>query len=477
MSKKLYTYLTLCSSYFSTSPNYSSGSAFRTTVNSGGRMDVICGTATSTIINDGHMGVLYGATVTSTTINSGGMFIYDGASVYRTTVNSGHIDVWLGTVTSTTINSGGSMTVGSGSAYRTTVNSGCYMDVGDGTTVTSTTINSGGSMRVSSDSNAFSTTVSRGGVVYFDKRYYNSSTSSIDVTLKNGASIGLGGGFLLGTQSLANRGLILNGRANNLTSMTTNAKTNIVYDVSTLSACIASSWKDTMLRTSLQKAYAGKYTVVTAVDQQLGTYALSDNISLADGKAFTIKQDSSTIGTVKLNGDSLSKNGLKYTVTKQDNATQRISLTIDLKAGKMLKGTTENNKLTGNTHCDIFYGGKGNDTITGKNGRDVAVYDTTDWGKDVIKKTNGNMTILFKDIENVDIHTSLEKGIMTITRDGTDQQITVNGWNDETHKIVYGGTATMTAFDTYLSQASPSNAQIAAARNEVWQKAGLAASA
>ena len=63
-----------------------------------------------------------------------------------------------------------------------------------------------------------------------------------------------------------------------------------------------------MLRTSVKKAYAGKYTVVTAKDQQLGTYALSDNLSLANGKAFIIKMDSSTLGMAKLNGDSVSKN-------------------------------------------------------------------------------------------------------------------------------------------------------------------------
>ena len=124
----------------------------------------------------------------------------------------------------------------------------------------------------------------------------------------------------------------------------------------------------------------------------------------------------------------------------------------------------------------MFYGGKGNDTITGTNGRDVAVYNTTAWGQDEISATSGTMTLLFGKLTASDI-TKVKNGTdMVITRKSdSSQKVTVHGWNDATHNIVF--TDTLTDFTKYLNAASPTAEQVTAARTEVWAKAGLAAKA
>ncbi|MBQ9406099.1 MAG: hypothetical protein IJU37_05080, partial [Desulfovibrio sp.] len=139
----------------------------------------------------------------------------------------------------------------------------------------------------------------------------------------------------------------------------------------------------------------------------------------------------------------------------------------------MRMGTAKADTLTGTVNSDIFYGGKGSDSITGKNGRDVAVYDTTAWGKDSIAKTNGTMTLLFNGLKASDIVQKLSGTTMTISKksDGN-QKITVQGWSDSTHNIVYA--SGMTAFNAYIKAASPTATQTTAARNEVFKKAGLA---
>ncbi|MBQ7606859.1 MAG: AIDA repeat-containing protein [Desulfovibrionaceae bacterium] len=214
----------------------------------------------------------------------------------------------------------------------------------------------------------------------------------------------------------------------------------------------------------------GQFSVTVAKKQGMGTYELSQNIDQDKNFSYTVNLGSTKLGTVKLNGKSLTKNGVTYSLKSADS---QISLTLAIKAGEVRKGTDKADKLGGTAHSDIFYGGKGNDTITGKNGRDVAVYDTTAWGKDVIAKTDGTMTLLFKDLTSSDIKKSLSNNTMTITKkNDSSQKITVKGWSNDTHDIVFGNS--MTAFNTFLKKTNPTTTQISAARKEVFKKAGLA---
>ncbi|MBO4311993.1 MAG: hypothetical protein J5828_03235, partial [Desulfovibrionaceae bacterium] len=88
--------------------------------------------------------------------------------------------------------------------------------------------------------------------------------------------------------------------------------------------------------------------------------------------------------------------------------------------------------------------------------------------------TNGTMTLLFGGLSESDITQAKSGTSLVITRKSdSSQKITVQGWNDATHNIVF--TDTLTQFTQYLGAASPTPTQTDAARNEVWAKAGLAA--
>ncbi|MBQ9405491.1 MAG: hypothetical protein IJU37_01980, partial [Desulfovibrio sp.] len=203
--------------------------------------------------------------------------------------------------------------------------------------------------------------------------------------------------------------------------------------------------------------------------QGVGVYELSKNITQAKNTAYTVNLAGAKQGVAKLNGLGLIKGNAIYAVNT--GSSNSINLTVAAAAAKF--GTTKADKLTGTAKWDVFYGGKGNDTITGGGGRDVAVYDTTAWGKDTIAKTSGTMTVLFSDLKASDIVQKLSGTTMTITRKGNaSQKITVNGWSDTTHNIVFA--SGMTAFNTYIGKASPTAAQTTAVRNEAFKKAGLA---
>ena len=101
------------------------------------------------------------------------------------------------------------------------------------------------------------------------------------------------------------------------------------------------------------------------------------------------------------------------------------------------------------------------------------MYGVGDWGRDIIAKTSGTMTLLFNGLKASDIVQQASGGNMVITRaDDAQQSITVQGWNAASHKIVFGNN--MQAVDNYLAAATPTAAQAKAAHNEAWKKAGLA---
>ena len=154
-----------------------------------------------------------------------------------------------------------------------------------------------------------------------------------------------------------------------------------------------------------------------------------------------------------------------------------VTLKLAVAAGKWLVNTGKA-ALKGAANSDIFFGGKGNNTITGVNGRDVAVYRAADaWGKDTIAATKGTMTLVLGGLTAKKVTRSLNKdtGVMTITKKvDTSQKITVKGWNAATHNIVYATATALKPFTTYLNAASPTDAQKQAAQNSVFKAAKLA---
>ena len=101
------------------------------------------------------------------------------------------------------------------------------------------------------------------------------------------------------------------------------------------------------------------------------------------------------------------------------------------------------------------------------------MYDRNAWGQDTIKATNGSITLLFRDLTAKDLKFNLDHGKMLITRQAhISQTITVEGWQNSTHNIVYG--KNLNNFDSYIKVTHPSQAITTSARNEIWGKAKLA---
>lgn len=151
---------------------------------------------------------------------------------------------------------------------------------------------------------------------------------------------------------------------------------------------------------------------------------------------------------------------------------QTYNFTVSIESGAMKKGTKKSEALNGTSKSDIFYGGKGNDKIQCNKGNDIIIYDTTNWGKDIIKKSNGNVTILFNGVKYSDILTEKSGKNLIITRKSdTKQNITIEGYNSKYYNIIYNDN--MESFKKYLNAAKPTNAQITAARTEVWEKTGI----
>ena len=223
----------------------------------------------------------------------------------------------------------------------------------------------------------------------------------------------------------------------------------------------------------------------------MGTYKLADKINLAGSFEITGKN---TIKAGKI-GSAISKNGVSYTL----NSSGELTISPYAANNKILKGTKATSTVNGTANSDFFDGcgevsnAGTNDTIEGKGGHDIVVYSSDKaWGQDVINKTNGTMTIVFSGYGNKNAaatsltvdYSEKENGLVTVTLNtdatGDDTEstvtskITINGWNDKTHKIVYNDDA----YDSMVSMAKASGAsKINSERNELWKAAGLIASA
>ena len=399
--------------------------------------------------------------------------MYSRGKAYATKVCGGVVNA-EGKVATATVQKGGVLNVkANGEATGIALQAGGSLAIAKGGTASTKCIASGarialkagGTLNLAAGNTLY-------GAVSFSGATVAGGLASNRVNMAKGAKISIGAKTNMKKLHLdaSNAILSFTGAGSTLGSLMLSKATKVSYDVSKLKA------KGSTLMLSLSAKNTlkiGAFSVTVAKGQAIGAYELSKNLvqNNKKGMAYTVNLGSTKLGTAKLNSTALTKNGVTYSVEQTKTA---INFSVAMKAGKMLKGSANADKLAGGVHSDIFYGGKGGDAITGKNGRDVAVYDRTASGRDKILKTDGTMTILFKDLKKTDVVQRLKGTTMTIiTRKGDkNQSVTIQGWNKATHNVVFGGT--MKAFDKWLKASKPTVAQTTAARNEVWKKAGLA---
>ena len=439
------------------------GSATDTKILAGGSQLVEEGGIANNAIVDGLQIVDEGGIALNTIVNKGGTQKVWGHA-QGGTLSSGNVLVMEdGLVRSLIVLDGGLLKISEGGMARAaTVSKGGKLVANAGARVSAVTLKTGAMMSIASGNTLCGANSFTGATIVGGKTK-NRVALAKTATLSVGAKTNMAKLHL----NVGKAALTVTGAGNTLGSIAFTENAKVTYDISKLAA---KGITRMLSVTSTNIQQKGQFSVIVAKKQAIGTYELSSNIIQDTGTAYTVNLGTNKLGALKLGSGSLTKNGVTY---KLKNSDAQINLTIAIKPGKMLKGTTGKDKLSGNAHSDIFYGGKGNDTITGKNGRDVAVYDKTAWGKDTIAKTSGTMTLLFKDLTSKDIKKSLSGTTMTIIKaNDAKQKITVKGWSDDTHYIVFG--SKMTAFDKYIKATSPTTAQTTAARNEAFKKAGLA---
>ena len=365
-----------------------------------------------------------------------------------------------GAIDSLAVKSGGKLQIkSSGTAAGVTVG-GTSKLAGSMTVIgvaSSTTVQAYGNLTINGGT-ANTVTVQKNGSLTLTKGTVSA------LTLASGGKAQLNGGSLSGTTKLNGGVMTVAAAGVNVGKIAAKTAAIVSYDVRSVNPGAATA---ILVRGTKQALNAG-CRIVTAKLQEMGTYKLSSKLTVAKGKNFGLFQGTTKIGMAKL-GTAKKLNGVSYKVTQASGV---VKLTLAAVAGKMLKGDAKANQLTGTYQCDIFWGGKGNDTIIGKKGRDVVVYNKAAWGQDTIEATSGTMTLVLAGIKKIQVTRTLSDGTMTIKRKGTSQSITVKGWSADTHKIIYN--AKLPDFTAYVKAASPTAGQKQAAKSAVWQKAGLA---
>ena len=434
----------------------SGASALKTTVNMGGVQTV-----------------LFNAKSISATVAKGGsQVVKSGGVTSAVTVQNGGLVTAAGLVTTAKVQKGGKLVLkNKGTATGVTLLAGAALTVSSGATAGIKSMGSGAALALK----AGGTLNLAAGKVFSGRNTLASGTvtggtKTKRVALAKNATLTVGAKTTMNKLHLdvSNGTLKVTGTGNTLGSLKLNKTAKVSYDVSKLAAK-GTAYMLTLSAKNTQKL--GAYSVNVKKGQGLGVYELSKNIVQAKNTAYTVNLAGTKQGTAKLNGPGLIKGTAIYAVDSGKSNT--ISLTV-AKTGKTFKGTAKKDTFKGTANWDVFYGGKGNDSIKGVNGRDVVVYDKTAWGQDSIAKTSGCLTLVFKNLKARDIVERLgSRKVLTITRKSDPkQQIVIQGWNDATHKIVFA--SGMTAFDKYLKAAKPGTAQVTAARNEAFKKAGLA---
>lgn len=442
---------------------------------------------------DGHQFILKGGIDSKATV-AGSQYISSGGKSLAATVNSrGQQLIYKGALASAAIlNKGGKQTVYAGGIARTVnVKAGAVLNIAKGGIASRATLAgsaivlgvlngltanakgildlraggvvSGANMKKSSGLR-LTGAVSMRGTTRLDGVTAKASKNAV-ITL--GGSLNLSAGVKLASTTVkaSARTITVTGLDNRIGTLVTNNKSTLVFDISKLSA----KGTGIMLSQDKNRAQAAAFSIKTKNGQQFGVYELGKNLGVKT--AITVSEAGKKLGVLQANGQALTKNGVKYTVTSKSSL---LNLMVSGVMGTLRKGTAKGGKLTGTANCDIFYGGSKNDQIAAGGGRDVAVYDKKAWGKDVITSTSGTMTIYMAGLKASDVTVTKKSKDMIITRKGVSgQSITVRNWNAATHNIVYGGT--MGQFTKYVNAARPTAKQKSLAFNEVWKKSGMLA--
>ncbi len=421
----------------------------------------------------GSQDVRYGGITSNTIIKSGGIQeVHYDSYAYNVKIYSGGLqNVDSGILRDVTIFSNGTANISAGVIRNLKVKNGGKLNLKNS--------------YVESLTNEKQASISFSGDVVFGRENLLSNVTVNDaenttIVIQNGAKLILGNNVDMRNTTISagytrylNGDLVITGQNNTIQSFSNNWQ-NISFNIANLKSKNKHYMLTQRIANDSYYPHRGTIEIDTAKSQTTTTYKIAKNIDFEDGNIVRI----SVGGTNACNmfvGDKTSINGITYTTKYyvNNNNEHVLDLKTTVYGDKIYKGTNGVDKLTGTANSDIFYGGKGNDVITGKNGRDIAVYDKTAWGKDKIVKTNGTMTIIFKDLAKGDVTQKLKGTTMTLTRkNASGQAITVQGWDSSTHNLIFG--ATLSKFNTYLTKSSPTSSQTKAARNEVWKKAGLA---
>ncbi len=450
--------------------------AWNSVISAGGIQNVCGGTAFSTVLSSGGRQEVRGY-APGTVVSKGGSQIVSAGAASGTVVLSGGVQkVRGGAASCTVVSSGGAMILSGGTALSAVILSGAQASVSSTAVLRSAIVSGGGSLRLSGIASCM---VLRGGaaifsaasgaVIYGSNRIDAVKSAGGTVRLASGASLTMSGkASASGLAVSASAGLLaFSGAGARLKAISLTKDTAVAFDIGKLKAGAI-----TVLKTATKnKQKVGAFSVTVVVQQQMGSYGITQNVVQAKNTAWTVTQRGKELGTVKLNGSGFSNDGVTYRLTA---AKDKISLTLSAKAGKTLKGTDAGETVKGTKDSDVFWGGRGNDDFRNGAGRDCAVYGKENWGRDTITKTAGTLALLFKDLKASDVTTSLSGTTMTVTKKAdVKQTVTIADWDEKRHSLVFGGT--MKAVDAWIKAASPTAAQTTAARNEVWQKAGLAA--
>ena len=168
-----------------------------------GKVFLYAGAMNSTAIRKcGDVQIWGGGSAYDTVIDTDGQMIVKSGTAHRTTLNSGgSMDVSsLGVANRTTVNNGGRMKVLSdGTATSTTVNDGGWLSVGLGGVASSATVSSGGTMSLQS------------GAVGNDIRVYESGKLSLGECSLNRVTVNSGGSAILYYREVNAADVFING--------------------------------------------------------------------------------------------------------------------------------------------------------------------------------------------------------------------------------------------------------------------------